>query len=139
LERVGTLAEVIDVDSAQPGILNLRCRGTERFTVQSHAQQADGLWVAQAVPLAADDEIAPTAELIPTVRGLAGAMKALRAQGSQPFIEPFHFERAGWVANRWCEILPISLAAKQKLLELPDGLVRLRLVDEYLRGKGVVT
>jgi uncharacterized protein len=138
-ERVGTLAEVMDVDSAQAGILNLRCRGTQRFTVLSQAQQADGLWVAQAAPLADDDDIAPTAELIPTVRGLAGAMKALRAQGTQPFVEPFRFERAGWVANRWCEILPISLAAKQKLLELPDGLVRLRLVDEYLRGKGVVT
>ena len=45
---------------------------------------------------------------------------------------------AGWVANRWCEILPISLAAKQKLMELTDPLVRLQLVDEFLRGKGVV-
>ena len=42
------------------------------------------------------------------------------------------------MANRWCEILPISLAAKQKLMELPDPLVRLQLVDEFLRGKGVV-
>jgi Lon protease-like protein len=43
-----------------------------------------------------------------------------------------------WVANRWCEILPISLAAKQKLMELPDAQVRLQLVDEFLRSKGVV-
>jgi Lon protease-like protein len=42
------------------------------------------------------------------------------------------------VANRWCEILPISLAAKQKLMELDDGESRLRLVSEFLRGKGVV-
>ena len=137
-ESVGTLAELIDVDSAQPGILHLRCRGTHRFAVRASSQQADGLWVAQAAVLADDDDTAPTAEMLPTVRGLAGAMKALREQGSEPFIEPFVFERAGWVANRWCEILPISLAAKQKLLELPDGLVRLQLVDEYLRGKGVI-
>jgi len=42
------------------------------------------------------------------------------------------------VANRWCEILPISLPAKQKLMELDDPTVRLQLVHEYLRGKGVV-
>ena len=42
------------------------------------------------------------------------------------------------VANRWCEILPIPLAAKQRLMELPDARVRLALVDEFLRGQGVV-
>jgi Lon protease-like protein len=42
------------------------------------------------------------------------------------------------VANRWCEILPIPLAAKQRLMALSDPQLRLRLVDEYLRGKGVV-
>jgi len=43
------------------------------------------------------------------------------------------------VANRWCEILPISLGAKQKLMELDDPQVRLQLVHEYLHGKGVVS
>lgn len=138
-ERVGTLVELIDVDSAQPGILQVRCRGTQRFELREPVQQPDGLWIAQATLLADDDATAPTLELIETVRGLSGAMKALREQGAEPFVEPYRFEQAGWVANRWCEILPISLAAKQKLLELPDPLVRLKLVDEYLRGKGVVS
>lgn len=138
-EACGTLAELTDVDSAQPGILNVRCRGGQRFSIRSSRQQPGGLWHAEAEAIADDDDTAPTVELIDTVRGLAGAMKALRAQGAEPpFIEPYRFERAGWVANRWCEILPISLAAKQKLLELQDPLVRLELVDEYLRGKGVV-
>jgi Lon protease-like protein len=137
-EAQGTLAELVDVDSAQSGILQVSCRGTQRFEVIASSQQADGLWVAQALSIPDDDDTAPTTELIETVRGLAGAMKALRAQGAEPFVEPYRFERAGWVANRWCEILPISLAAKQKLLELQDPLVRLKLVDEYLRGKGVV-
>ena len=137
-EHVGTRAELIDVDSTQPGILQVSCRGTQRFECHAPAQQADGLWTAQATPLADDDTTAPTLELIETVRGLSGAMKALREQGAEPFIEPYRFEQAGWVANRWCELLPISLAAKQKLLELTDPLLRLKIVDEYLRGKGVV-
>jgi len=31
------------------------------------------------------------------------------------------------------------LPAKQKLMELPDALVRLELVDDFLRSKGVVS
>jgi uncharacterized protein len=42
------------------------------------------------------------------------------------------------VANRWCELLPITLAAKQKLMELDDPVIRLSLVDGFLRDKKVV-
>ena len=43
------------------------------------------------------------------------------------------------MANRWCEILPIALSAKQKLMALPDAQARLTLVDSFLRDKGVVS
>jgi len=137
-EAVGTRVELLDVDSARPGILELRCRGVQRFAVRGKRQQGDGLWVAQVTNVPDDDDNGPPASMIGTVRGLAAAIAALKEQGTQPFLEPYRFELAGWVANRWCEILPLSLAAKQKLMELPDALVRLRLVDEFLRGKGVV-
>jgi uncharacterized protein len=139
LESVGTLAEIIDVDSAQPGILQLRCRGTQRFTLTAPRQQADGLWLAETTPLPDDAAVAPPADMQDTVRGLATAITALKGQGAEPFLEPHDFASASWVANRWCEILPISLPAKQKLMELPDALVRLELVDDFLRSKGVVS
>lgn len=137
-EDTGVLAELIDVDSTQPGILQLRCRGTQRFRVATTRQQADGLWLAQADLLPDDESVAPAEAMHETVRGLANAIASLKGKGVEPFESPYHFDDAGWVANRWCEILPIPLAAKQKLMELPDGNVRLGLVDEYLRGKGVV-
>lgn len=137
-ETTGVLAEVLDVDSTQPGILQVRCRGTQRFAVGVTRQQADGLWIADATAVDDDETVPPREELLETVRGLANAIAALRAKGSEPFLPPYCFDRAGWVANRWCEILPISLAAKQKLMELSDPQVRLQLVDEFLRGKGVV-
>lgn len=137
-ESIGVLAEMLDVDSTQPGILQLRCRGTQRFRVDSAAQQADGLWVAQAELLPGDEPAAPAEAMHETVRGLANAIASLKGKGVEPFEAPYRFDDAGWVANRWCEILPIPLAAKQKLMELPDGNVRLGLVDEFLRGKGVV-
>jgi hypothetical protein len=138
-ERIGTMAELIDVDSAQAGILQVRCRGTQRFEVKGSRQQSDGLWIAQVETLPDDDTAAPAETMLETVKGLANAIATLKAQGSLPFLQPYHFEHAGWVANRWCEILPISLAAKQKLMELPDAMVRLQLVDEFLRSKGVVS
>jgi len=137
-ESTGVLAELIEVDSAQPGILLLRCRGTQRFEVLGTRQQADGLWLARAGLLPGDETVAPGDVLLDTVRGLANAIASLKSKGTEPFEAPFRFDSAGWVANRWCEILPISLAAKQRLMELPDPLVRLELVDEFLRGKGVV-
>ncbi len=33
----------------------------------------------------------------------------LAAQGARPFLEPHRLDDAGWVANRWCEILPFPL------------------------------
>ena len=132
------MAELIDVDSAQAGILQVRCRGTQRFEVTQSRQQADGLWLAETSTLPDDENVAPTEAMIDTVKGLANAIATLKAQGSVPFLQPYRFDSAGWVANRWCEILPISLAAKQKLMELPDAVVRLQLVDEFLRTKGVV-
>jgi len=138
LEDIGTLAEIIDVDSAQPGILQLRCRGTQRFSLTAPRQQADGLWLADTALLPDDAAVAPPADMQETVRGLATAIASLKGQGAEPFLAPHHFDSASWVANRWCEILPISLPAKQKLMALPDALVRLELVDDFLRSKGVV-
>ena len=137
-EDTGTLAELLNVDSDQPGILQASCRGTQRFQVLASHQRTDGLWMAQTEAIDDDEVVAPTAAQIATMRGLMEAIATLKAQNSVPFLEPYRFDDAGWVANRWCEILPISQAAKQKLMTLPDPVARLQLVDDYLRSKGVV-
>lgn len=137
-ESIGTLAELIDVDSERPGILHVRCRGARRFEVHAPARLADGLWTASIETLADDEAGAPAASMAATVRGLESALAALEARGPVPLVRPYRFDDAGWVANRWCEILPLSLAARQRLMALPDAALRLQLVDEFLRGKGVV-
>jgi Lon protease-like protein len=139
-ESAGVLARLDEVDSEQPGVLRLRCTGTRRFRLDgAAAQQADGLWVGSATLLADDEALTPKAEMLPTVQALANAISTLKGQGAEPFNLPHRLDDAGWVANRWCEILPISLGAKQKLMELDDPQVRLQLVHEYLLGKGVVS
>jgi Lon protease-like protein len=138
IETTGTLAELIDVDSEQAGILHVRCRGTQRFVIRSTRQRSDGLWLALSDPVPDDDPVAPTGTLIEAARALASAITALEARNTRPFLEPYRFDDAGWVANRWCEILPITALAKQKLMELPEPIVRLQLIDEFLRKQGVV-
>ena len=137
---VGTVAELIDVDSQQPGILQLRCRGAQRFRVGSSRLQADGLRLARTRAIPDDAVLAPDATVLGAVRALATTIATLKTTKNEaPFLKPYRFDDAGWVANRWCEILPIPQAARQRLMELTDPLVRLKLVDEYLRGKGVVS
>jgi len=138
-EREGALARIDEVDAEQPGILRVRCSGGQRFAIDGvPRQQSDGLWLADISLLGDDDAQAPDAALLPSVKALANAIAALREQGSTPFTPPYRFDDAGWVANRWCEILPIPLEAKQRLMMLTEPQLRLKLVDEYLRGKGVV-
>lgn len=138
-EREGVLARIDNVDAEQAGILQVRCTGTQRFAIIGEPrQQSDNLWLAEVRTQSDDEALAPEAAFMPTVKALGNAIGALRQQGNTPFAEPYRFDDAGWVANRWCEILPISLAAKQRLMLLPEPQLRLRLVDEYLRGKGVV-
>jgi Lon protease-like protein len=138
-EHAGVLADIDEIDAEQPGILRVRCSGGQRFAIEGEPRrQSDGLWLADVRLLAADDVLAPDAALLPSVKALASAIAALREQGSTPFASPYRFDDVGWVANRWCEILPIPLAAKQRLMMLTEPQLRLKLVDEYLRGKGVV-
>lgn len=137
-ETVGVSAELTEVDSDQPNVLRVKCVGRQRFRIGRSQQQADGLWNAEVSMLAEDPKLAPAEATIPTVRALANAIATLKQQGAEPFLPPYSFDDAGWVANRWCELLPISLAAKQKLMELDQPQVRLQLVDEFLRSKGVI-
>jgi Lon protease-like protein len=137
-EAVGCLAELIEVDSEQAGILQLRCRGTQRFRITSTRQRDDGLWLAQVDWIDPDEAVLPSEDFVDSAQALANAIQMLRQRGPLPFLEPFRFEEAGWIANRWCEILPIPLAARQKLMELEDPQVRLKLVDQFLRSKGII-
>lgn len=139
VEAVGTLALLEEVDAEQPGILHVRCTGGQRFRLtRAPTQQDNGLWTAQVEPIAPDPLRLPGPAMLQTVTALAEAIRKLQAQDRAPFNPPFRLDDAGWVANRWCELLPISLAAKQKLMELEDPVIRLSLVDGFLRNKKVV-
>jgi len=139
MESVGVLARVDEVDAEQTGILRVRCTGGQRFRREASPKQMDnGLWTCPAAVLPDDALRLPGPAMLQTVQALAGAIKTLAEQGREPFARPYRLDDAGWVANRWCELLPVPLSAKQKLMELDDPVIRLSLVDGFLRDKKVV-
>ncbi|MFN7723818.1 MAG: LON peptidase substrate-binding domain-containing protein [Rubrivivax sp.] len=139
LESVGTVAQLDEMDAEEPGILRVRCTGGVRFKRVGDAwQRPGGLWMCKAEALADDPKRLPGPAMLQTVQALATAIKSLREQGQTPFYEPYRLDDAGWVANRWCELLPIPNPAKQQLMALSDPVIRLSLVDAFLRDKKVV-
>ena len=65
-----------------------------------------------------------------------GASPLLQKKGvredQMPFCQPYDLEQCGWVANRWCEILPLTSAQKHHLLSIDNAQIRLDLVKELI-------
>ncbi|VTU33202.1 LON peptidase substrate-binding domain-containing protein [Variovorax sp. RA8] len=139
---VGTLAEIREFEVPQVGLMQIACVGTQRFRVRTSALQTHGLWTAE-VDLVADD----VALAVPDdLRAVSDALRRLvdtleeRRRGEQlrlPVQAPFRFNDCGWVANRWCELLPVPTELKQRLMELDSPLMRLELVGDLLVRTGI--
>ena len=133
-ETTGTLARIDDVDGQQAGILLLRCTGTQRFRlVGTPSRERSGLWTGRAERLPDDEPVTPPEAAQPVVDALTEAASRLASEGIEVMAAPLRFDDAGWVANRWCELLPLSLAARQELMVLQDPLQRLQVVHGLLQ------
>jgi Lon protease-like protein len=136
----GCLAALLSCDAPSPGLLQVSCLGGARFERQGEpSQDGNGLWRADIRCLAPDPRTTPPEDCADAVAALRQACVNLAAQGQRPFREPLDFEDAAWVANRWCEILPLPPALKIDLMMLTDPVGRLRLVAGFLRRQGIVT
>ncbi|MFY7857903.1 MAG: LON peptidase substrate-binding domain-containing protein [Rubrivivax sp.] len=138
LERVGVAAIVTDLTAAGAG-WRARCVGQRRFRILAKPPKGDdGVRVAAVQYLDDDVHVAPQPAQFPVVQALAKALATLRERGQNTVVEPLRWDDAGWVANRWCELLPIPLEARQRLMELTDPNSRLAIVDTFLRDKKVI-
>ncbi|QDL55020.1 LON peptidase substrate-binding domain-containing protein [Rhodoferax aquaticus] len=135
-ESVGTLARIDRLDAPNPGLLVIQCRGMQRFRRQQTTQLKHGLWTAQ-VELLADDQPVPIPEdLQPVADALEAVLDTLKSRtvdiSQLPLQPPYQFDNCAWVANRWCELLPMALAQRQNLMALDNPLLRLELVSDML-------
>jgi hypothetical protein len=56
-----------------------------------------------------------------------------------PVRRPFRLDDCGWVSNRWCELLPLTIARKHSMLMLDNPLIRLELMHDLLDEHGLIT
>ncbi|WP_313079815.1 LON peptidase substrate-binding domain-containing protein [Pulveribacter sp.] len=140
LHDVGTLAAIEQLDNPQPGLITLRCRGAQRFRITRRSRLPHGLWVADVEQLPDDVPVAVPQDLQHAAAALAQALASLRERGTLPAPDAQEaqlLQDCGWVANRWCELLPLPLALRQQLMALDNPLMRLELVGDVLERTGI--
>ena len=138
---VGTLAVIEQLASPQPGLITLVCKGTERFRITQRNHLVHGLWIASVSQLDRDLSIPIPEDLKKTATALTQVLHTLHARDAlNPAAKlptPEQLDDCGWVANRWCELLPVPKELKQRLMELDNPLVRLELVGDVLERTGI--
>ncbi|WP_397408892.1 LON peptidase substrate-binding domain-containing protein [Polaromonas sp.] len=139
--NVGTLATITSFSVPQPGLMAIRCIGTQRFEVSRREKLKHGLWIADVTRLDDDLAIPVPEDLRGTANALGKLIRTLQERGvpadQMPLEPPYRLDDCGWVANRWCELLPMPLELKQRLMELDNPLVRLELVSDILEKTGI--
>ena len=139
---VGTLASITEFSTPQPGLMVIRCTGVQRFCVTRSEKLKHGLWVADVARLPPDQAIKPPPDLQAVANALGKLIKSLQERAvpdhQMPLQPPYQLDDCGWVANRWCELLSLPLALKQRLMALDNPLVRLELVSDMLERSGIV-
>ena len=152
---VGCLARITAWDMQQLGLLQIRTVGSDRFRLLSSESQPNGLMVGEVDLIEADEDQPIPDEHRPCVDLLTRIVEDMRPQLAEnrrtgeaaedspvlaqlPFEEPYKLDSATWVSNRLCEVLPVPLKAKQKLMELTDANTRLEIVHTYLKQHSVL-
>lgn len=134
--NIGTLVDIVEADVTTVGLMNIRCVGRHRVKIDSFIQQVDGLLVGQVNDIANDLSSAIPEDLESVATSLKDLLVSLPASGvapeNMPVIQPYQFENAAWVANRWLELLDLPLLQKQRLMQLDSPALRLELIHDIL-------
>jgi Lon protease-like protein len=140
-ECVGTLATLEDYEQLLPGLVHVRARGGQRFRIRRSEKLKHGLWVADVELLPQDTHVQVPQDMRGIAIALNRLLESLREQGLSnddlPVSAPLELHDCGWLANRWCELIPLPARIKQKLMELDNPMVRLELVDDLLANAGI--
>ena len=139
---VGTLATITEFSVPQPGLMVIRCEGTQRFEISKREKLKHGLWIADVTYLAGDQSVQIPEDLQGTANALGKLIKTLQERDDvsaeqMPLLAPYRLDDCGWVANRWCELLPMPPELKQRLMELDNPLLRLELISDILERTGI--
>lgn len=133
-EPVGCLACIAQWDMQQLGLLKITARGERRFRVLRRRVQGDALARAE-IELLPDEDDARVPERFSACSALLKAI--LEENDALPVEAPARLESSAWVSARLAEILPLPLAARQRLLEMNDSLERLGFLHRILAAQSL--
>ncbi|GLR25013.1 LON peptidase substrate-binding domain-containing protein [Limnobacter litoralis] len=142
LAQYGTLARIENCEAPAPALLRIQTVGTRRFKLHQVTQQKGGLWVGDIELLEVDPPVTIPDDLLHCADKLKEILESLEEQDipedQWPFHRPYRFDDCSWVANRWCELLPIEKPVKLQLLSLSNPLLRLELINDQLQEEGLL-
>ena len=138
--EIGTLAMIDTLTRPQPGLMRVRCTGTQRFRLRRSERLKHGLWMGEIELIAPDAEVAVPDDLAATRSGLQRLLlnieRSIEDPSQMPLQAPYLWDDCGWLANRWCELLPLANAIKQRFMALDNPLLRLELIADALEQIG---
>ena len=133
---VGTIAEIIEINTLQPTLILIRCLGKKRFRLLNQERVKYGLWQGEIEIIDNDAVKKIPPYLQPVADSLGKFILSMQQKGlsqdKMPIHPPFRLAESGWVSNRWAELLSINVFSRQKLLEETCPNIRLEKVAEYL-------
>lgn len=133
---IGTLVDITNADVTTVGLMMIHCVGQRRVKVHAFTQQTDGLLIGEVSDIANDIALPIPEDLNIISTSLQRLLESLPSQGvlpdDIPIIEPYQFNDASWVSNRWVELLDLPLLQKQRLMQLDSPIVRLELIYDIL-------
>jgi uncharacterized protein len=139
--EVGTLATITHHEAPQPGLRIIRCLGQQRFRTSRIERLKHGLWIADVSYLPEDHTVAVPLELAHCRSALENVLARMPTTAQADLFPgqagDAQLSDCSWLANRWCQLLPLPLEMKQRLLELDSALIRLELVSDLLDKLGL--
>jgi Lon protease-like protein len=143
LTEIGTMARITDWNAPLSGLLRITCVGTSRFRIVSATQLKHGLWMGEVEMLEPDLPIPVPSEQQDVANALGAVIRSLQKRHmpseQMPLLPPYKLDDAGWVANRWCELLRLTPSQKQLLMAQQNPVLRLELVQDVLCESGLLS
>jgi len=133
---VGTLARIADWYQGSDGLLGITAIGEERFQLLQTERLENGLLIGDVNCL----ESAPPQKLPDDDKTMAHILSGVLDDLGKLYESlDKNYDDAGWVSDRFAEILPVPAEQKQTFLVTEDPLERLKMIREVLvtvRGPG---
>jgi Lon protease-like protein len=127
---VGCIARIQQWQESGPDRYELIARGESVFRILRRRVTATGLIMAE-VELADPPDPAPVPARHEALKELLTGL--IEQIGAEQFPSPQRLDDAAWVANRLCELLPVTPERKQMLLELRRPGAMLDAVEGILK------